>query len=1154
MPKRARWKAPAGRMPWRPFLVLLITSFGFGQPSADNARAIASHIDALRNDQTAGHAIEELARIGAPAVPALVEALKARDGRVRIRCVWVLARIGRPAHPALPVLLTMAADVSTEVETIALASALHAIGPDAVEPLLELLKHNDARTRATASLALGDDSQFELAEVVTGPPFNAAPIKRKRKRIDRRAVKPLLDALADQVADVRAAAASSLGGIDPDWDETATVVTRLAAAVNDPSEVVGTSAMQALGRMGPAARAAVPALIEVFRHRAAKRAMASYWAAEALAGIGDAAIAAVPVLLDALKSKEAKDREEALVALSGMSAAVDGALPALLGALKDEDLRVRNRAVLALAASGPESVPAIMSALRDDDARARAAASQALGWIGPRAEAAVGALIAVLNDEEEGVTFSAVVALSQIGRPAVPALIGALGADNRRVRVGALDALGRIGAAAAAAIEPVARLRDDPDAEVRAFAGVAAAGLRPGEATTALVAALGGDQIIPETRLHSMALAVAQGMAQEGVGTSARPVIALLRELRRNDEDGIAPLYLSRALERIGPAAQPALVEALKDERLLKDIVGPLTKIGAPAVPALIDTLKGDDRDGRAGAAWALLRIAETQARPLVILPALPTLVAALDDPNPKVRDWSARAIGTLGVDGREAAPQLVRLLQDPDRSVRDSAGRSLVGIGAADKTAIAALAARLREPDFQGRLEAAKALAQLGPLAIPTLITELKDPDPRVRAAAACAVDYMERVPVSAALVAALTAALKDDHSRVRFRAARALKAVGPQAKPAIPALAESLADPDRRVREAAAAALGERVGRPALPILVAALKANDPVKRAQAAYAMCYLERAAEPASALLIEALGDEDATVRTAAAWALGRIHRGGDAVKRLAAGFAARSLRHGILPALLGIEADRRAASANHEAAIAALGRALEDPDAGVRRGAAQSLSFIGGDLSLAVPTLLAALGDTDDGVRTSAAEALARTGTRAVRALMESMNDHDERVRAGAVEALGKLSSLPFDLGPLIATLADPSPRVRTRAADALLGIAAYAPAERGAELQPAVARLRAALSDPTVAVRRASAAALELIGRRADPDGAAVPDLIRALRDDDAKVRRGAAAALRAYRRMARPAIPALREACRDRDEDVRLVAKNALDCILGD
>ncbi|WP_332448570.1 HEAT repeat domain-containing protein [Methanoculleus sp.] len=47
---------------------------------------------------------------------------------------------------------------------------------------------------------------------------------------------------------------------------------------------------------------------------------------------------------------------------------------------------------------------------------------------------------------------------------------------------------------------------------------------------------------------------------------------------------------------------------------------------------------------------------------------ALPGLLAALDDPDPRLRMWAAYTLGMIGERG--AAPALIRALEDPDPGV----------------------------------------------------------------------------------------------------------------------------------------------------------------------------------------------------------------------------------------------------------------------------------------------------------------------------------------------------------------------------------------------------------------------------------------------------------------------------------------------------
>ncbi len=85
--------------------------------------------------------------------------------------------------------------------------------------------------------------------------------------------------------------------------------------------------------------------------------------------------------------------------------------------------------------------------------------------------------------------------------------------------------------------------------------------------------------------------------------------------------------------------------------------------------------------------------------------------------------------------------------------------------------------------------------------------------------------------VPAVNEKVRALAEALKDSDAGVRYSAAEALVAIGPDAKAAVPALAEALKDSDAGVRGAAATALAA-IGpdaQAAVPALVEALQDSD-------------------------------------------------------------------------------------------------------------------------------------------------------------------------------------------------------------------------------------------------------------------------------------------------------------------------------------
>jgi HEAT repeat protein len=123
-------------------------------------------------------------------------------------------------------------------------------------------------------------------------------------------------------------------------------------------------AAYALGVIGPAATAAVPALSDALKDRDED---VRHWAAEALGRIG---AVAVPVLIDALKDNDKSLRLEAATALGNIGPEARSTAPALADVLKDQDKKVGVRAAEALGKIGPgagSAGPALIDALKDKD-------------------------------------------------------------------------------------------------------------------------------------------------------------------------------------------------------------------------------------------------------------------------------------------------------------------------------------------------------------------------------------------------------------------------------------------------------------------------------------------------------------------------------------------------------------------------------------------------------------------------------------------------------------------------------------------------------------------------------------------------------------------------------------------------------------------
>ncbi|HVK16173.1 MAG TPA: HEAT repeat domain-containing protein [Fimbriiglobus sp.] len=245
----------------------------------------------------------------------------------------------------------------------------------------------------------------------------------------------------------------------------------------------------ALGRMGAAAKPAIPALIRAFSDEQNCAA-----AVDALGLIGPTAI---PDLLEEMKKKEKPLRWRAAIALGRIGPAAKDAVPALVAALKeDEESMVRSAAASSLGqlgATAKDVVPEVVKALRDESSIVRFGAVAGLGGFAEAARSSpellgvvvtegVPALTAALRDEDRGMRLQVVVALGLLGpaaKESLPALIEALRDEDRRVRLQASYALGLFGSAAKDALSDLIRAAEqDADEGVRRSASEAVKGIR----------------------------------------------------------------------------------------------------------------------------------------------------------------------------------------------------------------------------------------------------------------------------------------------------------------------------------------------------------------------------------------------------------------------------------------------------------------------------------------------------------------------------------------------------------------------------------------------------------------------------------------------------------------------------------------------------
>ena len=125
-----------------------------------------------------------------------------------------------------------------------------------------------------------------------------------------------------------------------------------------------------------------------------------------------------------------------------------------------------------------------------------------------------------------------------------------------------------------------------------------------------------------------------------------------------------------------------------------------------PATHDLCQALRDADRVVRSSAGSALVRLGK---------PAVPALVALIEDSDDLVRRQVIDCLRDIGPDASDAYPGLVAIVRDPRDPLR---GRAVAALGALGPPATPARATLLLSPAL--RADAVAALARLGPEAAP--------------------------------------------------------------------------------------------------------------------------------------------------------------------------------------------------------------------------------------------------------------------------------------------------------------------------------------------------------------------------------------------------------------------------------------------------
>jgi HEAT repeat protein len=366
----------------------------------------------LKDPELRPTALETLGWIGKAAVPVLVEELRGSQGDALKDVSAAFAIAGPEAEAAVPALVAEVQAHSGEAAQL-VADALALIGPAAKQPLVEIAR--------------------------TGPPARRVVAVRALASMGSFGAEPLAALLDDerQFDEVRLAAAKGLSGAGRAG--AAVAVPALVRALDSRDEELRLRALDALGKLGPAAAPAVPRLMKPLAdwlktaspppaEKLGSGFFEGPWppgdgmkVVDVLERIGPDARPALPVLVKLLACVPEKPVGEALCRIGPDAACV----PPLLKTLDSKSWRLASMAGQALFAVRPDvgsALPAVLEALESPQLQVRVHAAILAARMGPAAKEAVPRLRKLLGEKNSYAPASAAFALVQIGEAARPAL------------------------------------------------------------------------------------------------------------------------------------------------------------------------------------------------------------------------------------------------------------------------------------------------------------------------------------------------------------------------------------------------------------------------------------------------------------------------------------------------------------------------------------------------------------------------------------------------------------------------------------------------------------------------------------------------------------------------------------------------------------
>lgn len=391
---------------------------------------------------------------------------------------------------------------------------------------------------------------------------------------------------------------------------------------------------------------------------------------------------------------------------------------------------------------------------------------------------AIPVLVAALGDKNPDVGYAASMALFKMGAPAVEPLLAALTGKNAQARAMAAYSFRYL--KDPRAVEPLIKALGDENATVRARTEEALQSYQDPRATEPLITALRD----PDAAVRRGAL-FALAYQKEESPRILEAVLSMPGEpdpgVRRGALDALGTIghFRECSAAEAGRVLQYAL-QALRDpnEMVRQGARGVLRGLDLPGTgKALAEALQDKDPSYRAAAAYALEEAGGNNRFFESYPEALDALIAALADPDAKVRYHAARALQYAL--NKKAMDPLIQATRDGDPQVRTGAAMSLGNFR--DPRVTSALVSVLKDPYPGARMWAADSLGRLkDKRAIEPLTALLGDEKADVRTFVVRALAMFDHPDA----LKALNQALEDKELRVRNQAAREIEKRAEQAK----------------------------------------------------------------------------------------------------------------------------------------------------------------------------------------------------------------------------------------------------------------------------------------------------------------------------------------------------------------------------------